>query len=521
MAVIGIDLGTTYSAAAISADGLTAQVLTNQEGQNTTPSVVFFPPTEDGSEEPLVGAMAKNSAAGSPGAVVQFIKRMMGDPTYRYVSPNGGEFRPEEISAIILKHIKQYAELDLGEAVTDAVITVPAYFDDARRTATKQAGKMAGLNVLQVFNEPTAAAIAYGLESQSSGKVLVYDLGGGTFDVTLMDVRDGVFDVVATDGDSELGGVDFDQELAQLIIDDLARQGYAVDELEDDALIAEIDEKSEILKRGLTNVAQSTAIFTIEGKTYRVRITREQFEEATATLLKRTEERVELLLEGQNLLWPDIDYLLMIGGSTRMPMVREMLERISGKKLKHEIDPDAAVAQGAAIYARMLALGRRRVEEGTPSGEIVPYELPGEHSIVISDVTSQSLGVAALDRVTRQDINVIIIPNNTKIPAKCSQVFDTVVDGQQSILCRVNEGNDTDIAYVKEVGRRELPIPPYPAGAPVEVTFAYDIDQTIYVEVTDLTAHRSLGAFEIERVSNLSDAQVTSLKTRIDYIDVE
>ena len=263
MAVIGIDLGTTYSAVAVSEDGVGARVLPNLEGMDTTPSVVYFPGTETGTEEPLVGAMAKNSAAAAPSAVVRSIKRMMGDPDYRYYSLNGNEFHPEEVSALILKYLKQYAELDLGEKVEGAVVTVPAYFDDARRTATKQAGKLAGLNVLQVFNEPTAAAIAYGVDERDAGRVLVYDLGGGTFDVTLLDIRDGRFDVIATGGDPELGGDDFDRELARLIKEELARQGRPVDEYEDDALLAEIDEKAEVMKRSLTNVAQATSIFTV------------------------------------------------------------------------------------------------------------------------------------------------------------------------------------------------------------------------------------------------------------------
>lgn len=515
MAVIGIDLGTTYSAAAVSIDGHSAQVLPNQEGQNTTPSVVFFPDT-DGAEEPMVGEMAKNSAAGSPYNVVQFIKRQMGNPDFVYTSPNGTDFRPEEISALILKYIKQYAELDLGEPVTDAVITVPAYFDDARRTATKQAGKLAGLNVLQVFNEPTAAAIAYGLTSQNNGRVLVYDLGGGTFDITLMEIRDGSFNVIATDGDPNLGGFDFDNEISKLIVADLAKQGYTVDEY-DDRLYAEIREKSEILKRGLSNVAQSTAIFTIDGKTYRVRITRDEFEAATETLLKRTQERLELLLENQHVQWGDIDYLLMIGGSTRMPMVRRMLEQMSGRQLKHEIDPDTAVAIGAAIYAASLS---------APGGGSASSDAAGATAgstgldIVISDVTSQSLGVIVLGPNNR-DVNSIIIPNNTPIPAKASDVFYTTVDGQQALNVRVTEGNDDDPQYVKILANQILPVPPHPAGSPIRVTFAYDIDQTVFVEVEDLTENRSLGTFDIDRTANMSDAQMRQAQSKIDGMNVD
>lgn len=517
MAVIGIDLGTTYSASAVSIDGTTARILTNQEGKNTTPSVVFFPFLGDGNntDEPLVGDTALNSAA-SPDNLVRFIKRMMGDPDYLYTSPNGVNYHPEEISAIILKYIKQYSELALGEPVTDAVITVPAYFDDARRTATKQAGKLAGLNVLQVFNEPTAAAIAYGLSSKNNGRVLVYDLGGGTFDITLMDVHDGNFDVVATDGDPNLGGFDFDNALADLIIADLAAQGYEVDEY-DDALNAQIRDKAENMKRALTNVEKNTAIFTIEGKTYRVCITRQQFEAATATLLKRTQERLEVMMENQNVQWQDIDYLLMIGGSTRMPMVREMLERLSGRKLKHEINPDEAVALGAGIYARQLA------DQGSAAADtdVVPGAVPSK-AISISDVTSQSLGVIVNDSDNPgHQINSIIIPNNTKIPAKAAEVYFTVVPNQTEIRLRVTEGNDTELDYVKIIGEKLLRIPPHPENSPIRVTYSYDIDQTVFVEVEDLTDNQSLGTFDIDRTSNLSDSDVSQLAEKMNHINVQ
>jgi molecular chaperone DnaK len=508
VAIIGIDLGTTYSASAVSIDGTSARILQNQEGQNITPSVVFFQDTDSG-EEPLVGTMAKNAAA-APFNVVQFIKREMGNPLYKYTSPNGGDFRPEEISAIILKYIKQYSELALGESVTDAVITVPAYFDDARRTATKQAGKIAGLNVLQVFNEPTAAAIAYGLNSENSGNVLVYDLGGGTFDITLMHINNGNFDVIATDGDPNLGGFDFDFEMGNLIVKELHNQGLIVDEY-NDVLFSEIREKAELLKRGLSNVEQSSAIFTVDGKTYRVRITREQFEAATKTLLTRTKERLEIMLEAQHSSWNDIDYLLMIGGSTRMPMVKRMLEKMSGKALKHEIDPDIAVAMGAGIYAHALSVTNNSVEDRLS---------PQQPIIKISDVTSQSLGVISMDALNRET-NSIIIQNNSKIPTKASDIFSTLVDNQTELHIQVTEGNDTEVTYVKVIGDQVLKIPPYPRGAPVRVTFAYDIDQTVFVEVEDLTTNKSLGTFDIDRISNLSNQQVDGLAKKLDSITIE
>jgi molecular chaperone DnaK len=319
-----------------------------------------------------------------------------------------------------------------------------------------------------------------------------------------------MFDVVATDGDPNLGGFDFDFEISKLIVEDLHKQGYNVDEY-NDALFSEIREKAEILKRGLSNVEQSTAIFTIEGTTYRVRITRQLFEEATKTLLKRTRERLELLMEAQHCRWSEIDYLLMIGGSTRMPMVKQMLEELSGRSLKYEIDPDIAVALGAGIYAHTLS--GAKAAENNGSSEY-------SSAIVISDVTSQSLGVITVDD-RNKDVNSIIIQNNTKIPAKAADVFFTVMDNQTELNVQVTEGNDADVNYIKVIGEQIFKIPPYPKGSPVRVTFAYDIDQTVFVEVEDLTANVSLGTFDIDRVSNLSDTQVKGLANKIDGISVE
>ncbi len=517
MATIGIDLGTTYSAAAICRHVGDVRVIPNIEGQDITPSVVFFPETDSGDEEPLVGMMAKNSAASAPQCVVRSIKRMMGDKDFCYYSPNGHELRPEVISAFILKHIKKYVEVDLGEAVTDAVITVPAYFDDVRRTATKQAGRIAGLNVLQVFNEPTAVALAYGIGLQDVGRILVYDLGGGTFDVTLMHVHDGEFDVIATDGDPELGGDDFDREITRLVVADLARQGYVVDEDNEDILCAEIEEKAEILKRGLSNVPQSTAMFTIDGKNYRVRITREQFEQATHSLLERTRERTEILLESQHLNWADIDRLLMAGGSTRMPMVRQMLQQISGKSIGNEVNQDTAVSMGAAIYAKYLETENgRNTDERSPAS--VREEAP---SIRISDVTSQSLGIVAKNPKTGEPENSIIIQRNTHIPAKYSDTYCTTIDNQRSINIQVTEGNDPELEYVRIVGEKTLPIPPHPKHSPIKVTIAYDIDQTVYVEVTDLVTDGALGTFEIDRADNLSEPDVQSLKKSVEGVAID
>ncbi len=508
---IGIDLGTTYSAVAIIQPNGKPEIIPNSEGQNITPSVVLFPETKSG-EEPMVGDMAKHSAAKFPLDVVQFVKRQMGDPNWRFESTNGNTYTAEEISAIILKRLKNDAELALGEKVRDAVITVPAYFDDARRTATKQAGRIAGLNILRVLNEPTAAALSYGMDTETNGTILVYDLGGGTFDVTLMKVNNGEFDIIATDGNRNLGGFDFDNRIAEYIIKQLEAEGVADVETKDE-LIAEIREKSELAKRSLSMVAQTTVIISAGGKTCRTKLTRDQFEEMTVDLLNQTRELTEIVLEEANFSWSQIDHLLLVGGSTRMPMVKRMMETLSGKHASRDINPDEAVALGAAIQAA-LSIGD---SAGT---ELVPVpEIDGK-KIVISDVTSQALGTIVVDDDMRE-FNLVVIPRNAKIPDKYSKKIGTVVERQKEFHVQVTQGDDTDIKYVTVIGEQDLRIPEYPEkNAPFTITYAYDIDQTVFVEVFDDTACKLVGTFEIDRIANLSDIEVDKAADKLRSIEI-
>ena len=511
--VYGIDLGTTNSAIAVFDQG-EAQIIKNIDGQEITPSVVLFEGvSSSGNDETIVGLTAKMAAASNPENVVQFVKRRMGKSgqVYNFVAPSGKEYTPEMISAFILKKLCQDAEEYEGAgAVKNVVITVPAYFDDARRTATKQAGAMAGLNVLTVVNEPTAAAIAYGVDTSKEGKVLVYDLGGGTFDVTVMDINNGRFDVVATGGDHELGGLNFDQRLIKLIIAGLEAQDCIVDD-EDDALLTEIRETAEVVKKQLSRVETARPAINVHGKRCKIEIAREDFEKASEDLVARTQMLLEEVLNEKNLSWGDIDELLLIGGSTRMPMIKKMLERISGKEVTYKVDPDTAVARGAAIYASTF----------TPSPEQGGRtENKVAQNIVVSDVTSQSLGVISVDETGRK-INSIIIPHNTKIPTRRSEIFYTVQEMQTQVMVEVTEGDETEVEFVKVIGHSLLSIPPYPKGAPIEVAFIYDADQTVAVEVVDKTTNRSLGRFRIERQSNLTDEQVKKATDIIRKTDIE
>jgi len=514
---VGIDLGTTYSAVAVLRPTGKPEVLKNQEGNPITPSVVLF---QDfgGADEPLVGELAKRQAAAFPDDVIQHVKRFMGDPHWRFDSSSGAQYRPEEISAIILKRLKQDAEMALGEPVTDAVITVPAYFDDARRTATKQAGAIAGLNVLRVLNEPTAAALSYGLDAETDGTVLVYDLGGGTFDVSILKIEGSTFDVLATDGDRNLGGFDWDNALMNFVADDLARQG-AKGVLDDMAVVADLREKAEFAKKALSNLSNTKLQLSFQGKPYRVEVSRDDFENASRSLLNRTEELVEDVLDAAGLTWNQIDHVLLVGGSTRMPAVRELVQKLSGKPIELDVNPDEAVALGAAVQAALEAATSGSDENAVPGSSI---ELFGGQQIVISDVASQALGVITVTGPgNNQEVNTVVIPRNAKVPSKHSTVVGTVVANQSQLRVRVTQGDDQDVAFVTVVGESTLKLPgTYPEDSPIRITYNYDIDQTIFVEVEDLVVNQSLGTFEIDRLANLTDSDVEAATTKIADISV-
>jgi len=501
--VVGIDLGTTYSAVAVVGGSGKPEVLVNRDGERITPSVVFF---DDGAT--LVGSMAKRSAATAPLDVVQFVKRQMGDKDWRFEPSVGGSYSPEEVSAIILKRLKEDAELFLGEGqVTDAVITVPAFFDDARRRATIDAGKIAGLNVLRVLNEPTAAALAFGLDLGGNGTVLVFDLGGGTFDVTIMKIGDGVFDVLGTDGLHELGGFEWDNRLMLWLNEQYQSEGGS-DLEETFESEADLRERAELAKRTLSSAPQAKVVLSHGGVTKTITVTRDTFDDLTSDLLNQARDLTISLVEELGLSFGQVDSVLLVGGSTRMPQVAKMLEEISGKPPLRAGNPDELVALGAAIQASL----ETGTAEATASGK----------PPVVLDVTSQALGAIALneEKIPR---NFIIIPRNRKIPASEFEVFNTVNEGQTEIKIQVTQGDDEDPEYVRFVtkeGGQLFSIPPYPAGAPIRITFHYDIDQTIQVEVTDLTANKSLGTFEVDNVANLSDEEVAAARQKNKNIEV-
>lgn len=349
--VVGIDLGTTYSAISVVNKYGKPEIMVNREGERITPSVVLF----DGSDV-VVGSIAKRSAVASPFNVVQFVKRQIGDKAWKFTTEQNEDFTPEEISAMILRRLKEDAETLLGEKVEDAVITVPAYFDDAQRKATQDAGRIAGLNVLRIINEPTAAALAYGLDKMHMEQnILVYDLGGGTFDVTIMHLSPSGLRVLSTGGAKNLGGFDWDNVVMNYLNEEFQKQG-GIDLLEDPMLEQDLRDKAEIAKKTLSVRDRTNVFLSANGINASITLTREIFDELTAPLLNRTQKIMEFVLEDANIEWKDIDKVLLVGGSTRMKQVPAMIERVTGIKPSLDVNPDEVVALGAAIQGAILQI---------------------------------------------------------------------------------------------------------------------------------------------------------------------
>ncbi len=500
---VGIDLGTTYSAIAEVDEFGKAAIIPNAESERITPSIILF----DGNNV-IVGTIAKHSALSEPENVVQYVKREMGKPKESYSSTfNETTYSAEELSALILKKLKLDAERYIDHPITDAVITVPAYFNDAQRGATLRAGQIAGFNVLSVINEPTAAALAYGLDKSAGDEtVFVFDLGGGTFDVTIMRVESGGIKMIATDGDGFLGGKDWDNLLADMVAESFIEK-YGEDPRED------LDSHQDLMNRALgakiqlSSRPRTTLVLNHHGRSQKLQITREEFEEVAKPLVERLRRISEAVVHQAKLDFSAIDRILLVGGMTRMPMIRRMLEDLSGLELTDTVNPDEAVAIGAAIQSVLCLLDEEKEsgEKLVKSAVRDMFRTKTGDFIQVTNIASHSLGVVLWDSAKKQEFVYRMIDRGSELPSEVTNRFGTSKPEMETVTIRVVEGESLDPDMCSSIGTVEVALPnKVPQGSEVSVTYRYDSNQILQViakvagKEAEVTIDRKAGMTEEE-----------------------
>jgi len=513
--IVGIDLGTTFSAlSALNAIGK-PEIVPNADGERLTPSAIFF--DEENSDLIRVGIEAINSRHLSPARSVRWIKRHMGETDYK-MNIDGKDWTPVELSALILKKLKQDAAIEHGE-VRDAVISVPAHFDEVRRKATMDAGTAVGLNVIGIVNEPVAAALYYATTRNVSGKILVYDLGGGTFDVTLMDVNGTQMDIICSQGDHALGGLDFDVKVLE-ILQKLYQEKFGSDLITTDEERAKYEDEAEDIKKTLSRRPVAKKMLYGAAGNMRAEVTREMFEETIASLVARADMLVEVALEEAGVKPSDVTKVLLVGGSTRVPLVRNHLEETFGFAPEIAVNVDECVALGAALHAG-LNMMRTKPDE-VPAGVRT-----GLTDISLTDVCNHSYGTicAPIDKETGQRViqNRIILKKNTPLPCEATQMFYTVSEGQKRVEVTVTQGEDADPVYVNKIATHSLELPPdRPAERPIKVTYSYDLNQRMHCKFEDVDSGTLLEVdFSLDNEGSVSENNVQENANELQPFKVE
>lgn len=514
---IGIDLGTTFSCMAYIDENGQPQVIPNSEGDNITPSSVLF----DGNST-IVGKEAKEQSLLEPNNFEQFVKRHMGERDYQFTTSDGEKYSPEAVSAIILAKMKSDAENYLGESVDGAVITVPAYFNEAQRKSTMDAGAISGLNVLAIINEPTAAALAFGISkgSEKSQTVMVYDLGGGTFDVTVMRFDNTSITVLGTAGDRKLGGFDFDKKIIDAVVEDAKKSGLDIND--DITARQDLQLKAEIAKKSLSSKEKTNIMLNISGKPYKYTLTREDFEEMAEPLLFKSVSSMENACDEAGLEYSDLDKILLVGGSTRMPIVKEAIKEETDIEPSSEVHPDEAVAIGAAYHViDVLKSQQAKAQENNDTNnKVLDIDIPETtKQYSFTDVTSHGIGVVVVDE-NGEKFNSVILPKNITVPAEKTNCYCTTVAYQECLSIEVTQGEESDLRYVTVIGTAQIELTPRDKIVGIEVTISCDENSIIHVRVYDQDLKCDLGEMHIDRVSNLTEEEVKQNQMRISKLDI-